>query len=62
VSDLPRIDAQLLDGPDGRAVVLGIHRIREEELGDSGWTVDLDRHRDRRANQDAVIPLLCDDQ
>ena len=62
VSDSPGIDAQLPHGLDGRAVVLGVHGVGKEELGDPGGLIDLDRHRRSRPNQDAVVPLLGDDE
>ena len=62
VSDRPRIDAQLPDGPDGGSVVTSIDGIRKEKLRDSSGRVHLDGHRDGGPDQDALGAFLGDDE
>jgi hypothetical protein len=62
MGNLGRVVAHLADLGDGLAVVLGIDGIGEEELGPAFGRIDLDRNGLCRAQENAVLATLRDDE
>lgn len=55
-----RIEAELFDLAEGPGVVLGVHRVGEQELGAPFRAVRFERQGDGASDQDAALALLGD--
>jgi len=62
VGNLGRVVAHLADLGDGQTVVVGVDGIGEQELGAALGRVDFDRYGLRRAQENAVLATLRDDE